>query len=157
MRISDWSSDVCSSDLMPMRVGALAFEQGVQCQAASFVEAIADAPILILIVGIGRDDARAFTIGFENERRQRRGIEFAQGADDAAVTAEQARQELIGTRLVATPALGSEQFEHTPGSELLVGEEEGSDGIDQRIPSARFAMKRTAPVEKARQTAPLIR
>src|SRR3546814_11625995 len=125
MRISDWSSDVCSSDL-------------------------ADAPILILIVGIGRDDARAFTIGFENERRQRRGIEFAQGADDAAVTAEQARQELIGTRLVATPALGTEQFEHTPGSELLAEEEEGSDAIAQRLPTARFRAKPKAPAQQAR-------
>src|SRR3546814_19645827 len=47
MRISDWSSDVCSSDLAPVHLNAMARHIGVELTLTDWEEHGADVPLLV--------------------------------------------------------------------------------------------------------------
>src|SRR3546814_5859338 len=55
MRISDWSSDVCSSDLVPRRIGRDAMKK---LTAGNFAPALAAVPLLLAACGQAPSDPR---------------------------------------------------------------------------------------------------
>src|SRR3546814_15953379 len=58
MRISDWSSDVCSSDLIPFVVGAVELQLGVDLGIALDLVDVAVKDAAIAVAGIGKVEAR---------------------------------------------------------------------------------------------------
>src|SRR3546814_14915150 len=98
MRISDWSSDVCSSDLAPAAVAAAAADHSVAAEAPG-------------ARGAGRDRARRGDAGGEIDRCGAAGTDATLAAD--ADAGRRARTVRIGAAFAADARGGGGQIGRT--------------------------------------------